>query len=111
MRHHNRPQHVVGLSGHFIEDIAVGSEHTLALTSVGDVYAWGSNGDGQLGLGHTGAVREPQLVPGLSNKGARQVSPGLGQLCQQCQLLGRYPQNSATKFSLLDGLILGDYLL
>lgn len=73
LRHHTRPQQVPALMGHFVEEIAVGSEHTLALTSSGEVFAWGSNGDGQLGLGHTGAVREPQLVSTLSNKGIRQV--------------------------------------
>ena len=56
-----------------MEDIAVGSEHTLALTSDGDVWAWGSNGDGQLALGHTGAVREPQTVSGLAGKSIKQV--------------------------------------
>lgn len=33
-----------------ISDIAAGSSHTLALTSNGDIWAWGSNLDGQLGL-------------------------------------------------------------
>lgn len=47
-RNHNRPQQVPVLSGVFIEDIAVGAEHTLALSSTGDVYAWGSNSEGQV---------------------------------------------------------------
>lgn len=47
-RNHNRPQQVPVLSGIFIEDIAVGAEHTLALSSTGDVYAWGSNSEGQV---------------------------------------------------------------
>jgi E3 ubiquitin-protein ligase HERC1 len=62
------------LNGHFVEEIAVGAEHALALTSTGDVWGWGNNGDGQLGLGHTAIVREPQLVTALSGKGAKQVS-------------------------------------
>uniref|UniRef100_A0A8B9LYN1 Regulator of chromosome condensation 1 n=1 Tax=Accipiter nisus TaxID=211598 RepID=A0A8B9LYN1_9AVES len=49
-RNHNRPQQVPVLSGIFIEDIAVGAEHTLALSSTGDVYAWGSNSEGQVCL-------------------------------------------------------------
>lgn len=56
-----------------MDDIAVGSEHTLALTSDGEIWAWGSNGDGQLGLGHTGAVREPQMITNLTGKSIKQV--------------------------------------
>jgi E3 ubiquitin-protein ligase HERC1 len=63
----------MALAGHFVEDIAVGSEHTLALTCDGKVWAWGSNSDGQLGVGHTTAVREPQLVVGLGNSQIKQV--------------------------------------
>lgn len=49
-RNHNRPQQVPALMGVFIEDVAVGAEHTLALSSTGDVYAWGSNSEGQVCL-------------------------------------------------------------
>lgn len=62
------------MNPYFVEEIAVGAEHALALTSAGDVWGWGNNGDGQLGLGHTAIVREPQLVSALSGKGAKQVS-------------------------------------
>lgn len=55
-RNHNRPQQVPALSGVFIEDIAVGAEHTLALSSAGDVYAWGSNSEGQVCTGD-GCIR------------------------------------------------------
>ncbi|EMP26120.1 Putative E3 ubiquitin-protein ligase HERC1 [Chelonia mydas] len=75
-RNHNRPQQVPVLSGIFIEDIAVGAEHTLALSSSGDVYAWGSNSEGQLGLGHTNHVREPTLITVLQGKNIRQISAG-----------------------------------
>ena len=47
-RNHNRPQQVPALAGVFIEDVAVGAEHSLALSSTGDVYAWGSNSEGQV---------------------------------------------------------------
>lgn len=47
-RNHNRPQQVPVLAGVVIEDVAVGAEHTLALTSTGDIYAWGSNSEGQV---------------------------------------------------------------
>lgn len=51
-RNHNRPQQVPALSGINIQDIAVGAEHTLALSSTGDVYAWGSNSEGQVMPGY-----------------------------------------------------------
>ena len=73
IRGHNRPQQVMALAGEFVESIMVGSEHTLALTADGNVWGWGSNSDGQLGLGHTGTVREPQLITALSGKQVKQV--------------------------------------
>lgn len=67
-----KPQQVPALGSHFVEDIAVGVDHTLALMSSGDVWAWGNNSDGQLGLGHISSpVKEPQPIPGLD--GIRQV--------------------------------------
>ena len=39
---------VPSLEGLFIEDIAVGCEHVLALSSTGDIYAWGCNSEGQV---------------------------------------------------------------
>lgn len=49
-RNHNRPQQIPVLAGVLIEDVAVGAEHTLALASTGDVYAWGSNSEGQVNI-------------------------------------------------------------
>lgn len=45
------------LNGKFVTAIAAGSEHVLALTSEGKVYAWGSNGYGQLGTNMFGTNR------------------------------------------------------
>jgi alpha-tubulin suppressor-like RCC1 family protein len=47
--------------------VAAGSNHSLALTTTGQVYAWGANGSGQLGLGHTTVQPTPTLIPGLSD--------------------------------------------
>ncbi|XP_029920656.1 probable E3 ubiquitin-protein ligase HERC1 isoform X2 [Myripristis murdjan] len=71
-----RPQVVPALEGLFIEDIAVGCEHALALSSTGDVYAWGCNSEGQLGLGHSNLVKEPTLITALQGKTIRQISAG-----------------------------------
>uniref|UniRef100_A0A3P9H7K7 Uncharacterized protein n=1 Tax=Oryzias latipes TaxID=8090 RepID=A0A3P9H7K7_ORYLA len=62
-RNHNRPQQVPGLSGVHIQDVAVGAEHTLALSSTGDVYAWGSNSEGQV---HRQSLRDSSLCHFLS---------------------------------------------
>ncbi|KAJ8304849.1 hypothetical protein KUTeg_018432 [Tegillarca granosa] len=76
-RGHSRPQDVPVLSGYYVDDIVCGAEHTLALTSSGDVWGWGSNSEGQLGIGHTNSpVREPQLLPCLSGKNIKQISAG-----------------------------------
>lgn len=72
-----------------IVDIAVGSEHALVLDSNGEVYGWGCNAEGRLGLGHTQIVKEPQLIPKLSNKNIKQVnilseSSRMGFLLKKC---------------------------
>uniref|UniRef100_A0AAR2M095 HECT-type E3 ubiquitin transferase n=1 Tax=Pygocentrus nattereri TaxID=42514 RepID=A0AAR2M095_PYGNA len=76
LKNHNRPQIVPALEGIFIEDIAVGCEHILALSNTGDVYAWGCNCEAQLGLGHSSPVKEPMLVTALQGKNIRQISAG-----------------------------------
>uniref|UniRef100_UPI0037E82BA5 probable E3 ubiquitin-protein ligase HERC1 n=1 Tax=Semicossyphus pulcher TaxID=241346 RepID=UPI0037E82BA5 len=76
LKNKSNPQVVPSLEGLFIEDIAVGCEHVLALSSTGDVYAWGCNSEGQLGLGHSNPVKEATLVTGLQGKNIRQISAG-----------------------------------
>lgn len=38
-----------------IVNVAAGSEHTVAVTDKGEVYTWGGNIDGQLGIKTEGA--------------------------------------------------------
>ncbi|XP_051773057.1 probable E3 ubiquitin-protein ligase HERC1 isoform X4 [Ctenopharyngodon idella] len=76
LKNHNRPQIIPALEGVFIEDIAVGCEHILALSNTGDVYAWGCNCEAQLGLGHSNPVKEPTMVTALQGKNIRQISAG-----------------------------------
>ena len=45
---------------------SAGTEHTLALTDDGDVYAWGNNASGQLGDGSTTDSMLPVPVKGLT---------------------------------------------
>jgi alpha-tubulin suppressor-like RCC1 family protein len=44
--------------------IAAGGDHSLAVSSAGQVYAWGANFDGQLGTGNTSPSPVPVAVPG-----------------------------------------------
>lgn len=58
--------------------IAVGVDHSLMVTASGEVYAWGSNSVGQLGLGTiNGQANTPQLVTAL--EGVRVVAVAAGQ--------------------------------
>lgn len=57
------PAAALGISG--IKAISAGRQHTLALTSSGQVHAWGYNHDGQLGLGDTTDRTIPTLIPSL----------------------------------------------
>lgn len=54
------PKLIEALSGIKIMDIAVGSFHSVAVSSFGDMYTWGWNNSGQLGVGSS--------VPKLSLK-------------------------------------------
>jgi alpha-tubulin suppressor-like RCC1 family protein len=59
-----------------IVSIAVGADHTLALTEAGRVMAWGANSRGQLGIGHRESTAEPVEVPGLLGRKVAQIAAG-----------------------------------
>ena len=42
-----------------VRSVAVGNEHMLALTKDDEVYAWGSNSNGQLGVGNITTTSSP----------------------------------------------------
>lgn len=50
-----------------VVDFDLGTDHVLALTSDGSVYAWGEGNDGQLGLNSTGDRNAPTKITTLSN--------------------------------------------
>lgn len=57
------PKLVEDLGTTSITQIAAGDAHTLALSSDGKVYCWGSSSEGQLGLGPvTSAQPKPRLI-------------------------------------------------
>jgi len=47
--------------------ISAGGYHSIALKSIGTIYTWGDNYDGQLGDGSTTEQNTPVYVDGLSN--------------------------------------------
>ncbi|MDR1426980.1 MAG: Ig-like domain repeat protein [Bifidobacteriaceae bacterium] len=61
-----------------IVQIEAGGRHTLALTSGGKVYVFGSNGYGQLGQGSTEDITSPALLqlPNLGNDRVTQIAAG-----------------------------------
>ena len=65
-------------AGTTVLQVQCGGAHTLALCDNGDVYAWGSNDDMQLGLGPGVGkkVNRPELVTDLSGKGILRVACG-----------------------------------
>ena len=63
-----RPVKNVGAGAHFCQ-VQCGTFHTLALTKLGDVYSWGFNGNGRLGLAEPGGTdTAPRLTPVLIKK-------------------------------------------
>ncbi|NDA10496.1 MAG: hypothetical protein EBZ07_06585, partial [Verrucomicrobia bacterium] len=60
------------LSG--ITAIAAGAEHSLALNSSGNVYAWGRGNAGQLGYPTLSGTNQPRLISGLA--GVKQLAAG-----------------------------------
>ena len=52
-----------------VVDVAAGTEHTLALKRDGTVYAWGLNGDGQLGIHSKDDHTVPYQVHGPNDVG------------------------------------------
>ncbi|RVE72058.1 hypothetical protein OJAV_G00057890 [Oryzias javanicus] len=60
-----------------VSQVTCGSRHTVALTKEGQVYSWGENSRGQLGLGKKGSsISSPQHVRSLSSMPLVQVSAG-----------------------------------
>ncbi|XP_012221196.1 probable E3 ubiquitin-protein ligase HERC4 isoform X2 [Linepithema humile] len=61
------PRMVRALGTNVIIQIACGVEHSIALTNDGDLFAWGSNKEGQLGLGiHTVTEIKPKKISTLA---------------------------------------------
>ncbi|KAL5252247.1 hypothetical protein ACHWQZ_G015137 [Mnemiopsis leidyi] len=70
------PQLVPDLADQEITAIDVGAEHVVALSNKGQVFSWGMNNEGQLGVGHTNPVAGVVHIASLDNKGVNQIAAG-----------------------------------
>ncbi|XP_034946431.1 probable E3 ubiquitin-protein ligase HERC4 isoform X2 [Chelonus insularis] len=61
------PKMVKALGTNVVIQVACGYKHAIALTNNGELYAWGSNDEGQLGIGpEVKAELKPKLVSSLA---------------------------------------------
>jgi RCC1 and BTB domain-containing protein len=63
--YHKSPQRIVLNNNQDIKSIACGSQHSLLLTTDGDIYAFGYNGFGQIGNGNKTTQSIPAKINGL----------------------------------------------
>lgn len=59
-----------------IKSVSISERHCLALSTDGDVYAWGENSCGQLGLGEVQFVNEPTYVNKFKKYNIVSISAG-----------------------------------
>ena len=70
-------ERVEGLEAHVIVSAACGSHHTLAKNEWGEIFAWGSNALGQLGLDtRDQIVSTPKMIKSLATKHVIQIACG-----------------------------------
>ncbi|XP_034405047.1 probable E3 ubiquitin-protein ligase HERC6 [Cyclopterus lumpus] len=73
----NRPSRVPIPLQIAVIQVACGNSHSLALTKGGDVFSWGLNSHGQLGLGKEVSLQYvPELVCALTGVAVTQISAG-----------------------------------
>ncbi|OQS01680.1 regulator of chromosome condensation (RCC1)-like protein [Achlya hypogyna] len=60
--HQSVPMHVKGLDGHVVTMVSCGLYHTVVCTGLGELFTFGKNDYGQLGVGHNRQSKVPCLV-------------------------------------------------
>lgn len=79
------PRLIASLKNEKIANIAAGAEHSLAVTTTGEVYSWGCGESGRLGHGTPSALQfwgrsknelKPRLVRALETQKVSQISAG-----------------------------------
>ena len=73
------PSELAELGGLDVVDVCGSDSHYLALTSGGDVYAWGTGGRGALGLQRRDPIVSPQRLTALDRRRISVVSCGGGE--------------------------------
>ncbi len=64
--HVRTPKLVSALSKEMVIHVAVGNEHTLALTETGELYGWGRNTGGEV-VSSREPVATPTIIEGVSS--------------------------------------------
>ncbi|GMI02558.1 hypothetical protein TrVE_jg10599 [Triparma verrucosa] len=62
------------LVGKVITSLSLGFAHGACVSAVGELFSWGFNEEGQLGLGHEENVFEPEIVPIALEMGGEALS-------------------------------------
>ncbi|CAM8881824.1 unnamed protein product [Rhodiola kirilowii] len=70
------PQPIQAFQGMQIKQIACGDSHCLALSMDGDVWSWGRNQNGQLGLGTSEDSLVPQKIQAFQGVSVKMVAAG-----------------------------------
>ncbi|XP_030838471.1 probable E3 ubiquitin-protein ligase HERC4, partial [Strongylocentrotus purpuratus] len=75
--HAEKPIEIEGLWGIPVQHIAAGGAHSVALSTTGSIFVWGSNTHGQLGLQKLDDVKLPVKLCSLSQGNVKVVSCGM----------------------------------
>ncbi|XP_023821965.1 RCC1 and BTB domain-containing protein 1 isoform X1 [Oryzias latipes] len=67
-----------GLQGKLAVDITCGQTSSMALVNSGEVYAWGYNGNGQLGIGNNGNQPSPSRLAAFQGLCVQRIVAGYG---------------------------------
>jgi alpha-tubulin suppressor-like RCC1 family protein len=81
-----------------ITSIAAGAQHSLALTSTGELYSWGGNDEGQLGRDEDPPAI-PQMILGLHNRNIVQIACGGTHSLALSQIGDVYSWGRGSRFS------------
>ena len=103
-------QHLPTPAGQQWAQVAAGYNFSLALSTTGALYAWGSNADGQLGEGTTTRHLAPVLVPPPAGQSWGQVAAGFWSAAALCSDGSLYTWGNNYEGQLGDGTTTGQLL-